>query len=325
MTSRGNPVETYSEEINSLLWAWADAHLKGQLDGGDRRNRPPVLIREFAHLNVLMPIGGKHKQRIQEAIPAHKRHMHFGSLRSSQALAQSVFGALAAYGRLDIVERLKAECGRPALCNCNNDWNVELEHDVGTLGEPRPTSIDVLLTRPGYRIAIECKFTEPDFGTCSRPRLRPRDANYETQFCDGTYSIQRGRTSRCALSEIGVRYWEHLPSLFNWDAASDQSPCPFGSTYQVARNALTAAVTDEGLIDVKLGHALIVYDARNPAFQSGGVAHQQWEDAAAACLVSGLLRKTTWQKIVGALADDEEMLWLGSALQEKYGFRPDRT
>jgi hypothetical protein len=35
---------------------------------------------------------------------------------------------------------------------------------VATLGEPRPTSIDVLLTKGTHRVAVECKFTEAEFG-----------------------------------------------------------------------------------------------------------------------------------------------------------------
>ena len=38
------------------------------------------------------------------------------------------------------------------------------------LKETRPTSIDVLLSGPQKRIAIECKFTEQEFGAGSRPQ-----------------------------------------------------------------------------------------------------------------------------------------------------------
>lgn len=49
---------------------------------------------------------------------------------------------------------------------------VSVTPSASTCPEPRPTSIDVLLTKGDHRVAVECKFTEAEFGTCSRPRLR---------------------------------------------------------------------------------------------------------------------------------------------------------
>lgn len=121
-------------------------------------------------------------------------------------------------------------------------------------------------------MAVEVKFTEVEFGRCSRPRLQPSDANFERDHCDGTYTVQRRRTERCTLTQLGVRYWQYAPMLFTWDAEQDHRPCPLAATYQLVRNILAACVREDGSVDATTSHALVIYDARNPAFQPGGLA-----------------------------------------------------
>ncbi len=60
-------------------------------------------------------------------------------MRSSQALAQSVFAGLDAMGRLDALSGLTAEDGLPAFFAGEK---LELEHTVSALGEPTPSSVD---------------------------------------------------------------------------------------------------------------------------------------------------------------------------------------
>lgn len=162
----------------------------------------------------------------------------------------------------------------------------------------------------GRRVAVECKFTESEFGTCSRPRL---------QHCDGNYQIQHGRQSRCALTEIDIRYWDYLPELFDRPSDRDHCPCPFGTVYQLARNALAATVSPNGDINPTGGHVLVLYDARNPAFQGKGEAERQWDAALTACRVPGLLRRASWQSLMSALAKAPELRWLVDGMHEKYG------
>ena len=160
---------------------------------------------------------------------------------------------------------------------------------------------------------------EHDFGTCSRTdRNRYPDPN---KHCDGSYRVQGGRVNRCALTEIGVRYWDHLPALFNWPADRDHDPCPFRCVYQLARNALAASLTPAGKLDCR-GHVLVVYDARNPKFQAGGEAEKQWALAVAACRVPGLLRRLSWQRLLAAIAPASELAYLADGLREKYGLEP---
>jgi hypothetical protein len=310
---------TYVAAVQQTLWGWADQHHANRLDGGHRKGRSPVLQMDFAELNVLVPPDESTAEKIRAAISSDQRHRHFASLRSSQALAQSVFGAIDAHGRLDLLAGVTGECGRPAFFRDDESWTLGFEQEVRTLAEPRPTSVDVFLSRSDQRVAVECKFTEQNFGTCSRPRLRPGDPTYAEQYCDGNYRPQAGRSDRCALTAIGVTYWDHLPSLFAWPADRDHAPCPFEAVYQLARNVLAAVLTPDGELDPAGGHALIVYDARNPAFMVGGEADRQWEAAVAACLVPGLLRRLSWQRLLAFMATAPELAWLVTALGAKYG------
>ena len=148
--------------------------------------------------------------------PKKERHRYFGSLRSSQALAQSMFGNLIAAGKAALLEGLETDEGLPAFFDGVGEARLQLEYAVDHLGEPRSTSID-LWVEGSRRVAVECKFTETEFGTCSRPGLRPTDTNYARDYCNGDYLQQQGRSSRCSLTEIGVRYWRYIPEILSWD------------------------------------------------------------------------------------------------------------
>ena len=149
-------------------------------------------------------------------------------MTSSQALTQSVFGAVREFGFLDLLKGIpsETETGQPAFFDDADHWTMKFEHDVDVLNEPRPSNVDALLSRNGQRVAIECKFLETEFGTCSRI-----GNSNPTIHCDGNYRRQHNRTHRCALAESGILYWQHLPGLFNWSADVDHVPCPFGATY----------------------------------------------------------------------------------------------
>ena len=101
----------YEENVRRMLWNWADRHHQGELDGGKREERPPVLEGKFREKNVLVPPNNESKTRdIRNVIPCNQRHQWFGSLKSSQALTQSVFGALHAFGRLDLLQAGRCAC-----------------------------------------------------------------------------------------------------------------------------------------------------------------------------------------------------------------------
>jgi len=119
-------------------------------------------------------------------------------------------------------------------------------------------------------MAIECKLAEAGFGTCSRPRLKPTDRGFAADHCDVIYTAQRGRSDRCPLTEAGIEYWRYVALLFGWDPDRDHQPCPRGSTYQLVRNVLAAGVGNDGVLRLDHGHALILFDQRNPAMAGGG-------------------------------------------------------
>ena len=117
-----------------------------------------------------------------------------------------------------------------------------------------------------------------------------------------------------------MRYWDHVPDLFEWSSDDDLVPCPLSSTYQLVRNVLAACVTPDGRIDTSNAHALIIYDARNPSFQDGGIANNQWKTAQAALKEPGLLRSCSWQSVVEHLSLGGDVTWLVDQLKKKYGF-----
>ena len=139
---------SYLDSVVRELWAWADEHHPAELDGGKRQNRSPVLATEFSSLGVLVPQDASIARAIRAAIPKSKRHRWFRSLKSSQALTQSIFGAVDVLNCLDLLQDVQAECGRPAFFEQGSGLEMEFEHEVDWLAEPQPTSIDVLLGGP---------------------------------------------------------------------------------------------------------------------------------------------------------------------------------
>ncbi len=325
-----NREAAYAADLLRGFWTYRRAAFADRDDMFDSRHAegrgPPVFQPAHADSNVLMPpaVSPEIAAAILAMTPAAERHRWFGSMRSSQALAQSVFANLAVLGRLDVLEGLAAEDGAPAFFTAAAGYRGTLEYAVGTLGEPRPTSVDAFLRGP-TTIAVEVKLAEDGFGRCSRPRLRPRDANFARDHCDGSFTVQRGRRTRCSLSEIGVRYWDYLPDLFAWNANEDLVPCPLDPTYQLARNVLAACVGADRERDATHAHALVIYDARNPAFQSGGDADAQWHATRTALRDPRLLRRISWQTMAARLAEAGDFGWLAQGLGEKYGLRPEPT
>jgi hypothetical protein len=159
---------------------------------------------------------------------------------------------------------------------------------------------------------------EPEVGSCSRPKLKKTDSNYAKDLCDGTYTFQRGRTSRCSLTEIGVGYWKHLPRVFNWPVDADPVPCPLRANYQLVRNLLAVSVTSD-VTSSGNGHVVLVYDKRNPAFQDGGKGYEAYEETRNALREPERLRRCSWQQIACVLRREKRLLWLSDQLEAKYG------
>lgn len=278
-------------------------------------DRAPVFRPEAADGNVLVPPGTDPAAvlRIRRAIPTSGRHLWFASMRSSQALTQSVFANLQASDELPALAGLTDDDGRPIFPS-SAIGEMRLEHTIGHLREPRPTQIDVWFAGT-TRVAVECKLTEAEVGSCSRPRLQPGDPGH----CDGTYRRQRDRTARCPLTEIGIAYWDFIPRLLTWPADRDLSPCPLHHTYQLVRNLLAACVTTGGKVDPDHGMSVLLYDGRNPANRPNGAVGSAWALVKGSLPSPGALRRCSWQHLLGHLCRQGAAAWLVDALEDKYG------
>ncbi|MBN1460610.1 MAG: hypothetical protein JXA57_13835 [Armatimonadetes bacterium] len=313
---------SYKSELVAGFWQYVTSRtdLVERLDRADVGTRPPVFTPKNADLNVIcVPHESpERKARLLGTLPAGSRHRWFRSMTSSQALAQSLFGNLIVHDQLGVLGAVQTEAGEPLVGAAPE--TAELESKVVSLREPRKSSLDVLIrSANGYRVAFECKLTEPEVGACSRPALTPRDSNYERDHCDGTYTCQRGRRERCSLSEIGVAYWDHIPHLFHWSADRDHTPCPVRETYQLVRNILAVSVDDEGVLDPGRGHVVLIYDERNPAFVSGGAGRRAYEQTGEALRERSTLRRCSWQSILQHLRSAGVLAWLTDELSAKYG------
>ena len=287
------------------------------LDSEHGVGRLPVFKKEFADRNILTKpdANEEDKRRLASLIPERKRHKWFRSMSSSQALTLSFFGNLAIYSQLDWLRDLRDDDGKAIFGTADlSAYNFSMEHEVGMLNEPRPTSLDFYISGR-YRVAIECKLTEIEMGPCSRPRLKKDSPEY----CDGSYSIQGTRKSRCALTEIGVRYWEYVPTLFKWSTDRDYDECPLKDNYQLVRNVLSACVREDGVASPSNGHAVLVYDKRNPAFAEGGKGAKAFRLTREALQDNQNLRKVSWQTICSLMKENKKLSWLTDAISEKYG------
>lgn len=322
---------SYGDELRARFWRYWEEQFgrASQLFDGKYQpggGQPPVFKTEHAHCNVLVRPGAGPDEvnAVRSAISDGMRHKWFRSMTSSQALAQSIFAKLKYHDKLGLLSDLRGEDGLPPFpaSVVRSGYSrhaavLELEYRVDYLGEPRPTSVDAVFGG-SYRVAVECKLSEPEVGECSRPDLRPTDSNFASDHCDGSYSHQRGRRDRCALTERGIAYWQNVPKLLNWPVGADMRPCPLRASYQLVRNILAASVRPGGIPDPS-GHAVLLFDGRNPAFAKSGKGYQAWQAVRSSLKDPGRLRGCTWQGLVACLRQDDELNWLTKALKGKYG------
>jgi hypothetical protein len=314
----------YRESLLERYWLYVDRHLASDTSVLDpkhaRPTSPPVFAKDAADMNLLTNPDSPARQEALIGL-VENRHRWFRSMNSSQALAQSVLGNLKVNGLLHVLSGLTDEDSNEALfggATMASD-RFEMEYAVGCLGEPTPTRLNAFVSGD-YQVAVECKFTQTEVGPCSRPLLRRTASNYETDICDGNYSCQRGRVERCPLTAKGVLYWRYVPQLFSWDSSEDIHPCPLNHAYQLVRNILAACVRSDGTVAPDKGHAVLLYDSRNPAFASGGAGNEAFRKTKEALLDPTLLRRCSWQRLIAHLRSQNVLLWLTDALEEKYGF-----
>jgi hypothetical protein len=286
-----------------------------------QNDRPPVFLVQDAWRNIIINPNSSEEEKVAllQLIPEGEHHKWFRSMNSSQALTLSILGNLAIHNFIDCLSELKDDEGDelfgPAKITSNS---FSLEYKINYLGEHRQTSLDGYISG-NYRVAIECKFTETEVGTCSRPRLTTADSNYESEFCDGSYSQQRSRNERCSLTEIGVLYWKYIPAFFRIGNDIDLNPCPVNKNYQLIRNILAIGVNEDGSVSDNTNHALLIYDERNPAFMKGGNGYKSYSEMRAVLNRPNMLRKCSWQKITQCIRKNNILPWLTDQLAAKYG------
>jgi len=310
---------TYKMKLIRGFWQYVIDEHPSLMQHLDRKaasdSRPPVFKKLYERMNILFDpaISSRMQGKLTAMIPESGRHRWFRSMSSSQALTRSIFGNVVMLGEVDVLKSITDEEGSPLLGSWNGrSGDVELEYSVNWLGEPRSTSIDAFFSGK-YGVAVECKLTESEFGSCSRPGLDPSIEEY----CDGSYTFQNERKNRCSLSEIGVKYWEYIPRLFKWQD-EDHSICPVRSPYQLVRNILAAVVSANGKLEPEKGHALVLYDARNPAFHESGDAFKAFMNTKKGLIDARLLRKCSWQHLLSQLSSNCKLRWLLSEINSKY-------
>ncbi|MBL1126976.1 MAG: hypothetical protein D8M54_00455 [Chloroflexi bacterium] len=315
----------YKADLNRRYWEYQKSHFSSWQDYFERPfapdGRPPVFIATESWRNIIVNPAASQLEidKLLSFVPVGERHKWFRSMNSSQALAQSILGNLANHNLLHHLSEIKDDTGLDLLSKVQlSSDNFVMEHKISYLGEPRPTSLDAYFSGD-YHIAIECKFTEAEIGICSRPRLKPTASNYEREHCNGTYAIQRARKERCSLSEVGVLYWRYVPALFKWRDVSDLTVCPLNKNYQLVRNVLAVGVKPDGTVSVDNGHVVLIYDARNPAFQKGGDGLVAFIETQTALQEPTMLRKCSWQRIVHHMREKGVLPWLTEHLVLKYG------
>ncbi len=312
----------YLNDLVTGLWRYRQAAFAGQdalFDRSQRQgNRPPVFNRRDAIHNVVLAPGLSSLQQsaVRGMLPDSRHHRWFQSMRSSQALAQTVFGNLAVSRSLACLTHVKCDGGRYPFYGLDGDSPaVELEYQVDYLGEDprRCTSVDVLL-HGKQRIFVECKLAEDGVGSCSRPRLADQDPDH----CNGNYEHQMGRQSRCALTARGIGYWRYVPGLWSW-SDSDQAPCPIRFPYQLVRTVLAACVRADGTVETEGTSVVLLVDERNPAFQRDGDGQRAFEAMRSALRYPEILYWCTWQDVVRAVRTNTDLIGLTDEIHAKYG------
>lgn len=308
---RNNLIHRYwrYQEINSL-----DNYL--DCENNDYQ-RPPVFCMNEAHRNIIINPDSTESENKKLFLLINNREHHkwYRSMNSSQALALGVFGNLHQSNQLGILSDLMCDEGLPMFETVNIlPENFEMEKKINYLGERRSTSVDVFLSGD-YQIAIECKFTEEEVGPCSHLRIDKEKTNY----CDGKFYSRENQKEVCCIYKNSSNYWDYIPMFFDWEKNKAIDYCPLAHNYQLVRNILAAGLKEGTSVSAMLGHAILVYDERNPACHKGGKIFSAYSETRDALLDPEMLRKISWQRIVDQIRGKKILFWLTEALYQKYG------
>lgn len=309
----------YLADQVTRFWSYRNARFANEQAIFDepcsRGVRPPVFLQGHELKNVIIDpqLADSEARLVLSMLPTHERHRWFRSMKSSQALVQSVFGNLRAMKLCSVLQDVRTEEGfHPFEDITPIGASLSLERTVNNLGEPRLTSVDVSV-QGRVNVAIECKLAECDVGHCSRPNLNEK----HPEHCDGSYRYQHSRRERCVLTTIGIKYWEYVPPLFTWRTDKDYAACPLRSTYQLVRNVLAASIGASR--ELVPGVAILLFDERNPEFHKNGAAGIAFATVKHALREPERLQRLSWQTVIQTLSVTPRLQWLRSELADKYG------
>lgn len=206
------------------------------------RPRPALTSRKASILANLFPAA----HCAVEPFEAFRWHSGAGDrydtfkVQSSQALAIDVFGTLhCSESRDTVLDAMASHLSLPT----GGPWELALEwHDPDNLlQEKQPTWVDAVARSPHALMFFECKFTESDGGSCSQTQPLRQGRRKGIRQCNGRYMWQvnpaNNQEARCALTAKGIRYWDIVPQVFDYDADASYFECPFaGPWFQWMRN-----------------------------------------------------------------------------------------
>jgi hypothetical protein len=314
---RNNLISRYWDYQEERFPEWEKHldHPKGLYD------RPPVFKKDKSWHNVLDKPNSTQEQidKLISLMPKSEIHKWFRSMNSSQALGLSIFGNLISHNVIKKLSNLEDDQGETLFKDIQLPPNkFRFEYKINYLGEPKPTSVDGLILDK-KKIALEFKFIEKEIGTCSRTKISKSDSRYDEKICNGSYTRQQNRATRCSLTERGVKYWDYIPYFFNLDSETDLNPCPIASNYQLVRNILSAGVNLGGEASLINGYVVLFYDERNPEFIGDGKAITAYDNTLAQLKNPKMLRKCSWQRFITHLRRNRILPWLTDELYLKYG------
>jgi hypothetical protein len=78
-------------------------------------------------------------------------------------------------------------------------------------------------------------------------------------------------------------------------------------------------VREDGVASPSNGHAVLVYDERNPAFAKGGKGAKAFRLTQEALHESQNLRKVSWQRMCSFMKENKKLSWFNNAIADKYG------
>lgn len=117
MTRRRSDISIYIGVLRTGFSNYRRARFAGQDQIFQPRLEGDAVVFRKGHVdsNVLIPpaLGAVERNLIIDRLPTAKRHQHFGSMQSSQALAQSIFGTIAVLDRLSLLSAIAADDGNP--------------------------------------------------------------------------------------------------------------------------------------------------------------------------------------------------------------------